>query len=422
MGDSVSCHCEPVMSNVSTQRSSRKGPLVVALAVTLLGLLIPVGFYAYGWWRAHRQGEGHWVAVEKGRAFLKQGRPDLAFAAVQHIRDDGPGAGEALTIAGLSLMQFNQPKYARMTLERGLQLQPNQLDATKALANLSLRYGNGLRGVQLLQKASELDPRDIEVWRILGRVYHDVGESAKAAEAFEHVLQLDPKDKESRLLLIEELHETNQTDRATPYVEKLLKEDPNDPQVLALAAQHAYDSGRGPEAKKLADRALERDPNSVVASMVRAKVERSEGHLKEASEDLERAVQINPNDLGALQMLAEVQNALNMPERAAQTMARRKKIQERETFLQQLTELIAAKPDDPEPRYQMGRVAAEGGQLVLAERCFRAALELDPYYKPAMLGLAALQKSAPEGTAPPSPSQPAQEPVAPPIQPQAAAP
>ena len=42
----------------------------------------------------------HWVAVARGQAYLRQNRPDLALQAVFDIRDEGPGAGEAMTIAG----------------------------------------------------------------------------------------------------------------------------------------------------------------------------------------------------------------------------------------------------------------------------------------------------------------------------------
>ena len=48
--------------------------------------------------RALRPATGHWEAVARGQQHLDAGRPDLALKAVMHIRDDGPGAGEAMTI------------------------------------------------------------------------------------------------------------------------------------------------------------------------------------------------------------------------------------------------------------------------------------------------------------------------------------
>jgi tetratricopeptide (TPR) repeat protein len=382
------------MSNPSTLRSSRKGPLILAIGLALLGPVIAGAVYAYGWWRAHSQGEGHWVAVNKGRAFLQQGRPDLAFAAVQSIRDDGPGAGEAMTVAGLALMQFDQPKYARMTLERALMLQPKQLDATKALAQLYLKYGNGLQGVALLQRAADLDPNDFEVRELMGRVYHDVGDPEKAAEAFDQALKLRPNEKELRISLIADLLNSNQPDRATPHVEAALKDSPDDARVLGLAAQHARDLGQAAKSKSLADQALERDPDNFTALQVRAQVKLGEGHAEEALADQEHAVKVNPNDLSALQRLALVENQLGLKERARQTMERHRKTLERATMLEQLTQDITMRPDDPEPRYQQGRLAAEGGLTVLAERCFRAALDLDPSYAPALQGLNELKSQA----------------------------
>jgi hypothetical protein len=67
----------------------------------------------------------------------------------------------------------------------------------------------------------------------------------------------------------------------------------------------------------------------------------------------------------------------------------------------QITREIALRPDDPEPRYRMGRLAAEGGADLLAGRCFEAALALDPGYQPARDGLLALQIA--QRTTPPKP-------------------
>ena len=111
------------MSNSPTVRTWRKGPVAVAIGIALLGPLIAFSVYAYLWARSRGQGEGHWAAVNKGRVFLLQGRPDLAFAAVQHIRDKEPGAGEAMTVAGLALVKMDRPVVALLALERALLLQ-----------------------------------------------------------------------------------------------------------------------------------------------------------------------------------------------------------------------------------------------------------------------------------------------------------
>src|SRR5579864_5604549 len=92
--------------------------LVFAMAIAIIGpglaLLVIVATVFLN------RAQGHWPAVNRGRAFLQQGRPDLAFQAVQEIRDEAPGAGEAMTVAGLALVQLKELKTARMALERAI--------------------------------------------------------------------------------------------------------------------------------------------------------------------------------------------------------------------------------------------------------------------------------------------------------------
>ena len=71
----------------------------VGLAVFVLGWL---------WWhRSHPSSvHKHWAAVARGRDCLRQGRPDLALQAVNAVRDEAPGSGEAMTVAGLALLRL----------------------------------------------------------------------------------------------------------------------------------------------------------------------------------------------------------------------------------------------------------------------------------------------------------------------------
>lgn len=56
------------------------------------------------------------AAAARGQAYLRSGRPDLAFQAVSGIRDETPEAGEAMTVAGMALIRMGQYRVARMAL------------------------------------------------------------------------------------------------------------------------------------------------------------------------------------------------------------------------------------------------------------------------------------------------------------------
>ncbi len=373
----------------------RRGRWGLVLRATVL-VISAIAFVWFGFRRppVRAYGQGHWDAVARGRMYLRQGRHDRAFEAVSAIRDEAPGAGEAMTVAGLALLHYREYRGARMTLERALKLQPDQLDATKTLAALDLMLGNGRNGVKLLSKAARLDPRDARIWLTMGKVYHDLGEPGQAAHAFKEALKRDRKDREALFKLIAELLNINRPDEATPWLTEALQRFPDDPTLLGLASLQARDTGRMDEAWALAARALGSDPDNLNALLVRARARVTSGDPEQALGDLEHAVAAHPSDLGALQLLAQVEAQLGLAERSRATIERRRRASERLVLMARLTQRIAQRPDDAELRWRMGQAAAEGSSFLLASQCFKAALALDPNYQPARESLAALPASS----------------------------
>lgn len=147
----------------------------------------------------------------------------------------------------------------------------------------------------------------------------------------------------------------------------------------------------------LASRALKGDPDDINARLVRARLELASDHPDRALGDVERAVASRPNDTGALQLLAQVQSRLGLSAKASETIARHRRAVERGALMDQYTREIAERPDDAEPRYKLGQLAAEGGSDLLAGRCFEAALALDPKYQPARDALLTLQSTRRNG-------------------------
>ena len=382
------------MPNPFRSTNPNRGPWHLALIATVL-VISAIAFVSFGFRRppAPTHVQGHWEAVARGRMYLRQGRLERAFEAVSAIRDEAPGAGEAMTVAGLALLQYREYRGARLALERALKLQPDQLDATKTLAALDLMLGNGMSGVKLLRKAARLDPRDANIWLTMGKVYHDLGEPGDAAHAFEEALKRDPKDREALFKLITELLNINRPDEATPWLTEALRRFPDDPTLVGLAARHARDTGRKDEALALATRALGVDPDNLNALLVRARARVTSGHPEQALGDLEHAVAVHPSDLGAMQLLAQVEAQLGLTERSRATIERSRRASERMVLMAQLTQQIARRPDDADLRWRMGQAAVEGGSFLLASQCFKAALALDPNYQPARESLTALPAS-----------------------------
>jgi tetratricopeptide (TPR) repeat protein len=394
VGESLDATTAGDRSNAALPGMSRavRGVLAsttVGLVVLLLGWL---------WWhRSHQSSvRDHWAAVARGRDALRRGRPDLALQAVNAVRDEAPGSGEAMTIAGSALLRLGQYSGARLAFERALKLQPNQFDAAIALAELNFGLGNGSRGIEVLQMAARLRPREFRVWLTMGKVLHDLGDIPKAIQAYEKALGLNPDHHEALTGLIGCLMNTDQPDQAEPWVTTALGKYPDDPKVLGFAARRAFDANGLVEAIAFADRALARDPNNFDALLTRARAHVVQAQWQQALPDAERARAAYPNDLGALQLLQKIQTKLSLTEQAAITQAERVRAQDRIALMNRLNKDISLHPDDPKLLWTMGQTAWEAGSFLLASRCFEAALAVDPNFQQARASLAKLRADRPD--------------------------
>jgi tetratricopeptide (TPR) repeat protein len=381
-----------------TGKTSTDRAVRLLLASATVGLAV----FALGWLRwhaAHRSSVGeHWDAVARGREALRRGRPDLALRAVNDVRDEGPGSGEAMTVAGLALLRLGEYRGARRAFERAFKLQPNQFDAAITLAELNFGLGNGSRGIEVLQAAARLRPGEFRVWLTMGKVLNDLGDLPSATQAYEKALALKPVDREALIGLIGCLITRGLTDQAEPWVKQALGKYPGDPKVLGFAARAAFDANQLDEAIASADRALTYDPDNLDALVARARTHVVQGRWKQALPDAERAAATHPNNLGALQLLLMIQTRLGLAQQAGVTQAKRVRAQGRSALMNQLNEEIGLHPEDPKLLWRLGQTAREGGAFLLASRCFEAALALDPSFREASESLEALRAARPDLT------------------------
>jgi tetratricopeptide (TPR) repeat protein len=230
----------------------------------------------------------------------------------------------------------------------------------------------------------------------MGRVLNDLGDFPAAIPALERALALDPDDRETLIRLIGCLMSTHRSDQAATWLTRALERYPDDPRVLGLAARGAFEANRLDEALAWAGRALACEPGNRDALLTRARVRVVQSRWEQALPDAERARDVHFNDIGALQLLQIIQMKLGLTERAAATQAERLRAQDRIALMARLKEEISLHPDDPGLLWTMGQTACDGGSLLLASRCFGAALALDPNFPKARESLAALQAAHPD--------------------------
>jgi predicted Zn-dependent protease len=350
------------------------------------------------WWQYRHSPHNRDVraAIVRAQAFLRSGRPDLAFASVHEFKDDEPEAAAAMTVAATALIRMKEFRLARLALERAFRLSPDSWNIAMMLAQLNLDLGNGQRGVEVLEQAVRAWRHDARLWMTLAKACRDLGDFARAIEAYQEVLQQQPSDRTALVEFLETLVFSGQSDLSGSRMSDALRLFPDDPEVLGLAARCAFNANRLGDAIALADRALKSDPRNCHALVARARAHAAGARWKDALVDAERVVTLSHDDPEVLQLLGVIESHLGMNERAAATLARRVQVEKRASEMTELTEKIKDDPDNPQHPWKMGVLALESGQVVVARRCFEAALALAPDHEAAEQSLTALRRSHPE--------------------------
>jgi tetratricopeptide (TPR) repeat protein len=332
----------------------------------------------------------------RGQAYLRSGRPDLAFQLVHDVRDNEPGAGEAMAVAGTALIRMNQFRLARLALDRALNLRPDDWAVAATLGQLNIDLGNGQGGAEVLEKAIRLRPRDARLRLTLAKVYRDLGDFLRASEAYQQVLRQWPGHRTALTELLQNFLMSGQSHLAEPWLSEALRRYPDDPEILGIAAVCAIDANRPDDALALAGRSLSRDSRNGRALIARARARVASGQWNEALLDAEQVASASRDDPTVLQLLGAIERHLGLDDRAAATLARRLEVLKRGDQISKLTEKIALEPDAPVHPWKIGLLALESGEARLARRCFEAALALDNSYKPARQSLDGLKTSHPE--------------------------
>jgi len=105
---------------------------------------------------------------------------------------------EGLTSLGFIQHNFDYEwAQSKKTLERAIELDPNNPIAHMYYGNLLQYTGNTKEGLQEAEKAVTLDPLAFATNWVLGRNYYFAGENDKAIEQFKKTLKIAPKQQET---------------------------------------------------------------------------------------------------------------------------------------------------------------------------------------------------------------------------------
>ncbi len=226
--------------------------------------------------------------------------------------------------------------------------------------------------------AVALAPQSAAAHYVLGVAKYRAGDEGTAVTEWEAALDGDLHFVPARLALAAHVFQSGDFKNAETYIVPAVQDEPANLAALNLFARVLASQGRYGSATVIARRALAIDNTAAPPHLVLGEVALQQHRVGEALLQFEQAVLLEPHSHDAIEGLTQVY--------------RHGKISQ--DMLRKMEKVSAADPPSPTLMEITGRLYADRGWLVDAERCFKAALQLDPQRASAADALARTQVRA----------------------------
>jgi tetratricopeptide (TPR) repeat protein len=248
---------------------------------------------------------------------------------------------------------------ARACVERGLQLQPDSIQAL--------------------------------LWRA------QIGESlqsyAEALNDYRRALAIDPANDPARLQLAIFLAFSGRADLAAEHFERLWPRHAQDPQVVLGLARCRDSQGRTKEACELLDALLQERPQEIAALRERGKIALHLGQEALAEEWLRKCLVQDPYDQEATYLITLCLEQRGKKDAAHVYRMRLERIEADLRRLEALNRAVGQAPESACLRHEAGVICLRNGQEREGLRWLTGALQVEPFHGPTHQALADLFES-----------------------------
>jgi tetratricopeptide (TPR) repeat protein len=325
----------------------------------------------------------------RARIAVLRGRPSEAVGPLQQIDPAGPLSAEAAFWKGRTLFEVRQLLLAVQWFGEALRLRPDDPETLRWLAAALYELGDQPSTVAALSRVTELEPDDAKAWRTLALLYKEDGEFERALPAYEESLRLDPRQPTVRFELAEALVATGQYREAESLLTTCRGAIP-EPNRRALLIHCLQVSGDPARFRALLDESVAEFPNHPGLLAFRARIDLTEGRVAQALEGFNRVLAADPFHPQAFYQRGLAERRLGKIAEAKQDLARAAELNALTAEMDRLNREAGKNRNDPEIRYQLGRVCVSLGKPELGASWFVAALACNPRHSGAALELKAL--------------------------------
>ncbi len=355
-------------------------------------------------------------------AAILPGEPEAA-ALVASLREitNYPGAiqvaeqyqdsPEVLFQSALCLLAQESP-HAVETVQKAIELQPNQPLFLALLAKANQTSGLVLEALEALDMALEMWPDEPE-WHIwASQMSEELGLEDKVVDHWDHVLKLVPIHSEKAVAAGKAYLDHRQEHKAILVLEEAARNDPGLIDAWYLLGQAYAQVGQFKMALASGEKAVKLEPRSVEPALLCGEIALKMGHADEALQWGQKAVTLNGKHPDASLFVANVfiqrnnlPEALNLVEKSIQQNVTSKELLLKRAWLiyqlngvqvalPELLSLNTAYPDQPSILKLLAQAEMKSGDLTLAEQFTAQALSLDPVQPALNLLMGKLQRLA----------------------------
>ena len=175
--------------------------------------------------------------AQKAAMALKEGRFDAALKIAKTGLKSAPKQAYLSNLAGLALVQLNDPLTATGYFLTAWRSDPEMIEAPRNLAQALILLGQPDKALEVLNKALKSWPRDVNLRYLLASAHHSAAHFQDAIAAANHGLEIAPKNAEFYSLRALALEQAGDSVSADEDFQRSIQLNAQDPETRRAYTQ-----------------------------------------------------------------------------------------------------------------------------------------------------------------------------------------
>ena len=278
---------------------------------------------------------------------------------------------EAWLIKGRALETLKRLDDAQAAYQKALELQPQNVDLVRTLANFYVRRGDRAAAEPLFKQSIQMDPSARSYLMIGGFYGLDPKRDAESEAAYRKALEVakDEEKPDAYQRLASHYYARERYDEAEAVLKEGIEKTGKNLDLIYTLARFYNSRGAKDRADAMIQQATVAQPNDVRPLLILSAYRGRNNDLPGALDAAERAIQVDPASKVAKLRKAELLVDIGMKEGSSDKLAQSRAI---------VDAVLAAEPSSPEARFVEAKLDLAEGKIDEAVAALRKVLEARP--------------------------------------------